>query len=312
MEQLDFEFIKSRGIGDLISDYFSLLKQIFKHFNKSIFKFILPFLAVFLLLFFLGSTLGVDIFYNKEWKTPTVLIILIACGLAILFFYFLFIPTFGIEYMFLLEEKGNTDFTGREVWQNVKKNLGKYIIFFLASILVGLIIAIPVVIVWAILFFIPFLGSIAMGILGSCISVVFISALFLYLKGREGVFDSFPAAYRLVKKKFFAYGLAAYIFRFLLMICLGLLTIIPGIIIAIITYNTIGFNEQVWISFGGKMLLSIGGTILILMGTISTLYSMGMYALIYFSSLETTHKEGTLSQIDQIGHQEDEDETQQP
>lgn len=308
MEKLDFEFIKNRGIGDLIQDYISLFKQVFKHFNKSIFKFLLPVLAIFLVLFFFATSLGVNIFYNKEWNDPTVFIIIILVALLLFFFYFLFIPTFGIEYMFLLEEKGDTSFSGNEVWKRVKQNSGKYVVFFLASIVVGLIIAIPFVIAVFLLTFIPFVGQIALGILGSCVSLVFVCGLFLYLKGREEVFDSFLAAFRLIKKKILIYGLTAYIFRVCLTICLGLLTIVPLAILGIIAYNTIGFNEQFFISFSGKILLSIGGAIALLFSTISTIYSITFYTLIYFSSLETTNKEGTFGQISQIGNKLNDDE----
>lgn len=308
MEKLDFEFIKSRGLGDLIQDYISLFKQIFKHFNKSIFKFLLPLLAVFLILFFFATSLGVNIFYNKQWSDPTVFIILLGVASLVFFFYFLFIPTFGIEYMFLLEEQKDTSFSGTDVWRRVRQHLSQYALFFLSSIVVALIIAIPFLIVAFVFTFIPFLGQIALGIMASCLSIVFICGLFLYLKGREELFDSYLAAFRLLKKKILLYGLTAYIFRICLTICLGLLTILPLVILGIIGYNTIGFNQQFFISFTGKILLSIGGSISILFMTISTIYSMSFYTLIYFSSLEATNKEGTLEQISRIGNDQNDEE----
>lgn len=308
MEKLEFEFIKSRGIGDLIQDYISLFKKIFGHFNKSIFKFLLPILAIFLVLFFFATSLGVNIFYNREWNDPTVFIIMILVALLVLLFYFMFIPTFGIEYMFLLEEKGDTSFSGIDVWKRVKQNLRKYVIFFLASIIVGIVVAIPFVLLAFVFTFIPVVGQIALGILGSCVSLVFICGLFLYLKNRETVFDSFPAAFRLIKKNILLYGLTAYIFRVCLTICLGLLTLVPLVILGIVAYNTVGFNDQFFVSFSGKILLSIGGTLVILFSTISTIYAMTFYSLIYFSSLETTNKEGTMNQINQIGNTQNDEE----
>lgn len=305
MENLEFTFIKNRGFGELIQDYLSLLKRIFRHFNSCIFKFILPFLAIFLLLFFFLSSFGVGLFYSNALNDSAAfaLPILIACFVG--FFYFVFIPTFGMEYMFLLKEKGNTDFKGAEVWQRVKKHLGKYVKFFLASLVVMLIIAIPFIIVAGILVFIPLLGGIAIGILSACIGIVMVCGLFLYVEGKKEVFDSFTASFRLIKKKILVYGLTAYVFSLLIRICLMLITIIPSVILWIIAYNSIGFNEQIFISFGGKLILSIMGTLVILMFTISSIYIMSFYSLIYFSSLETTNKEGTLAQIEQIGMQDD-------
>ncbi|HET8574064.1 MAG TPA: hypothetical protein VFL76_09350 [Edaphocola sp.] len=307
MEKIDFEFIKNRDVGELIQDYLSLFKKIFRHFNRCIFKFILPFLAIFLVLFFFASSLGVDIFYSKDWRTSSVVIIMILVVMLVAIFYFTFIPTFGLEYMFLLKEKENTDFNGKEVWQRVKRHMGKYIVFFLASIVVMLILAIPLALAALIFTFIPIAGQIAFGIAMACVLLVFVCGLFLYLEDRETVFDSFLAAFRLLRKKLLAYGLTAYIFRLLVGISLLLITIIPSAILGVIAYNTIGFNEQILISFGGKIMISILGTLVILFSTISSIYTMTFYTLIYFSSLEATNKEGSIAQLDQIGLTHDED-----
>lgn len=307
MEKLDFEFIKSRGVGELIQDYLSLFKKIFRHFNSCIFKFVLPFLAVFLVLFFFASSLGVDIFYSNDWRTSSVVIIMILVVVLVAFFYFTFIPTFGLEYMFLLKEKGDTDFKGKDVWQKVKSHMGQYIVFFLASIVVMMILVIPIAIAALIFTFIPVIGQIALGIAMACVLLVFVCALFLYLEGRETVFDSFLASFRLLKKKLLAYGLTAYIFRLLMGISLVLITLVPSAILAIIAYNTIGFTEQIFISFGGKIMISILGTLVILLSTISSIYTMSFYTLIYFSSLEVTNKEGSIAQLDQIGQPDDEE-----
>lgn len=307
MEKIDFEFIKSRGIGELIQDYLSLFKKIFRHFNSCIFKFILPFLAVFLVLFFFASSLGVDIFYSKDWRTSSVVIIMILVVVLVAIFYFTFIPTFGLEYMFLLKEKGNTDFKGKDVWKRVRSHMSQYILFFLASIVVMMILAIPIALAAIIFTLIPVAGQIALGIVMACVLLVFVCGLFLYLEGRETLFDSFLASFRLLKKKLLSYGLTAYIFRILTGISLLLITVIPSVILGIIAYNTIGFNEQIFISFGGKIMVSILGTLVILFSTISSIYTMTFYTLIYFSSLETTNKEGSIAQLDQIGQSEDED-----
>lgn len=306
MEKLDFIFVKSRGLGELIQDYLSLFRRIFRHFNSCIFKFILPFLAIFLLLFFFLSSWGVNIFYSDSVSRSAALGLPFLLAAFVLFFYLLFIPTFGLEYMFLLKEKESLDFSGQDVWSRVKHNLRHYIIFYLAAFVVMLILLIPLVIAAVILAFIPLIGGIALGILSACLAVVFSSALFLYLQGKEKVFDSFMAAWRLLKKKILVYGLTAYIFRVLLTICLGLLTIVPALIIGIIAYNSIGFNEHIFISFGGKILISLAGTLFILLVTMTSVYVMTFYTLIYFSSLEATHKEGTISQIEQIGMQDEE------
>ncbi len=306
MDQLDFQFIKGRGLNALFEDYLFLFKKIFRHFNKSIINFLLPFLALFLILFFFVSTFGKTIFFDQNIDTPTVILSVSAAVFVLLLFYWLFIFTYGIEYMFLLEEQGATSFSSKEVWRRVQLHIKKYISFFLASIVIGLILLIPIAIIAGILLFIPFIGPLILGILISCLGVVFICGLFLYLKGKEKLFSSYIAAYKLVKKKLLIYGLTTYLFRIMINICLGLITIIPLVLIGIITYNAIGFSEEIFTTFLGKILVSIGGTILILFSVISTIYSVTFYTLIYFSSLETTRSEATLNQINQIGQTDDE------
>lgn len=306
MEQLGFTFRKSRGIGDLIQDYIQLFKKIFRHFNRSIFQFLVPFLALFILIVFFASSLGVTFFNDAAMRDASVIIVIAVLALITGLIFFMFIPTFGIEYMFLLEERGGADFTGKEIWQRLKSHLVKYFIFFWASVLVMLVLIIPIGLLFFILALIPIVGAFAIGILGACLTTWVYCALFLYITGRERVFDSFTAAFRLVKQKIFVYGLAAYIFQFLTQIILGILTLIPIVVLAIITYNVIGFNEQVFISFGGKVLLSLASAIFMLFVTVASIYLISFYVLIFFSSLEETYREGTLDIIDQIGDTKDE------
>ncbi len=301
MEDLNFEFIKNRNIGDLIQDFLSLFKQIFKHFHKNVLGFLLPAMAIFLILFFFASSLGVNIFYTEQWDSPVSIASMIIVAIALLFFFSIFISTFALEYVILLKERQNTSFSGVEVWSRIKQNLRKYILFFLSMLVVGLIVAIPFAIVSVILLIIPLIGSIAYGILISCLSVVLVGALFLYREDREVLFGSYMAAFSMVHSKLLSYGLAAYVFRFLMGISLALLTAVPGVILALIAYNTIGFNDDFFVTFTGKLLVSLGGSILMLMITLSTLYGMMFYALIYYSSLEVAHQEGTLQEIEQIG-----------
>jgi hypothetical protein len=306
MEKLDFIFRKSRGIGDLIQDYIHLFKKIFKHFNRNIFQFLLPFLALFILIVFFASSLGVTFFNDAAMRDTSVIAIISVLALITGLVFFMFIPTFGIEYMFLLEERDAPDFTGKEIWQRLKSHLGKYFIFFWASVVVMIMIIIPLGLLIFVLALIPVVGAFAIGILGACLTTWIYCALFLYITGREPVFESFLAAFRLVKRKMFIYGLAAYIFQFLTQIILGILTFIPIIVLAIIAYNVIGFNEQVFISFGGKILLSLASAIFMIFVTIASIYLISFYVLIFFSSLEETYSEGTIDIIEQIGDTKDE------
>lgn len=301
MDRLDFEFKKSRGLGELIQDYISLYKRIFKHFNRSILRFILPFVAIFLCLIYIGFNYASSFFFDTANSGFTAFAVAVIIGILVTFFYFIFIPTYGIEYMFILEERGSTDFDGSEVRRAVIGHLRKYIAFFFAATLISFLLAIPLIAVILVSSFIPIIGQIASGVLISILTVIYFGALMLYRKSRAPLFDSFMASFRLMRKKLFIYGLSAYIFQFLISICLGILTIIPAVVIFLIAFNSVSMNQVFFMSITGRIILSIGGTILFSVYTIASIYMATFFSLIYYSSLEATEKEGTLDKIDQIG-----------
>lgn len=301
MDLIDFNFKKSRKLGDLLSDYITLFKQIFKHFNKTILALSLPFIAIFMLITFyffsyfsemISSSQAPSFFFISSIFFPTFLFLML---------FFLLVSTFGIEYMLLLEEKGNTDFSTKDIFRNIKLRITKYIAFFFSSLVVGLMLMIPFGIIAVILAFIPLVGMIALGVLSSMMAMFFYCALFLYLQNRERLWDSYRASFYLIKKKLFEYGLAAYIFQMIMQILLGLLTIVPLIILGIIAFNTIGFNDQFFTSFSGKFLVSLGSSIFTLFIIMSSIYMISFYVLQYFSLLEVSYREDTLDNIDQIG-----------
>jgi len=306
MDTLDFNFKKSRGLRDLLSDYISLFKKIFKHFNAHIITISLPFIALFLLLIFYFTTYITQLINSPNDFSVVFIFSLILPALVFFFLLYLLVSTFGIEYMFLLEEKGSTDFTAKDIFKRIKTNLKKYVLFFLSSIVVSLVLIIPLGLVYFILMFIPLIGMVALGVLSAMLTLFFYCALFLYIQGRERLWDSYKAAFYLIKSKMFEYGLAAYIFQFLTQIILGVLTLIPLAVLFIIGFNTTVSFDHFFESFGGKILLSIGGSIMTLFIIITTIYMISFYVLQYFSLLEINYSEDTLDQIDQIGTTKDE------
>lgn len=302
MKNLDFTFKKSRTLGELIGDFFSLFKQIFKHFTKNILTVSLPFIALFVLFifFFLGSLPS----YFQGFATfPVSSILSFELGAFLVAIIFSFIiATFGIEYMFLLEEKGTTDFSAKDVLRRVRSRVGKYLLFGLCSILITLIIIVPIVIVNLILAFIPIIGSFGSIIFMAMISLFFYCALFLYLSGRESLWGSYGASLSLIKSKVFAYGLASFIIQFISQIILSILIIIPILILGIIAYNTVGFDMLFFSSFAGKFIIAIGVAILTFFAVFFGIYLLCFYVLQYFSLLEISYSEATLDDIDQIGN----------
>lgn len=305
MDFIDFNFKKSRKLGDLLSDYISLFKKIFKHFNKTIIALSLPFIAIFMLISFYFFSYFSQMFSSSQAPSFIFISSIFLPAFFFIMLFFLLVSTFGIEYMLLLEEKGNTDFSTKDIFRNIRLRLPKYIGFFFSSIVVALMLLIPFGIIAVILAFIPLIGMLAIGVLSSMVALFFYCALFLYLQDRERLWDSYRASFYLIKSKIFEYGLASYIFQMIMQILLGLLTIVPLVILGIIAFNTIGFNDQFFTSFSGKFLVSLGSSIFTLFIIISSIYMISFYVLQYFSLLEVSYREDTLDHIDQIGQTED-------
>lgn len=306
MEKLDFTFKKNRKLGELISDYIALFKMIFKHFNKNIITLSLPFAAIFMLLMFYSFSYFVPFIYNSNEPSLGSIIGIAVSFSFLMFFFILIISVFGIEYMLLLEEKGNTDFTTGDVFAKIKQNFGKYLLFFLSSILIMLMISIPFGIAAFILAFIPLVGTIAIGILGAMLMLFIYCSLFLYLQGKEKLWDSYSASFNLIKSKIFEYGVASYLFQFMVNITLGFISLIPIVILAIIAFTTLGFNPDFFLTFGGKIIVSLGISIVTLLMVFAFIYLISFYVLQYFSLLEVSYSEETLEDIEQIGTTTDE------
>ena len=306
MEPLEFTFKKSRKLGDLLSDYIQLYKKIFKHFNKSILTISVPFIGMFLLLTFYFMAQIFPVLNTTEVLNVSFFISLLIPITFFSFFFYLIITTFGMEYMRLLEKKKTTDFNAKEIFVNIRLNFKKYLAFYFFSILVLLVLMIPLSIVAVILMFIPFLGSLAVGVLGSMVSVFFAIALLLYIDDRATLSQSYSLAFKLLKKRIFEYGLAVYIFQLMIQIILGLLTLVPMIILFFIAYNTLSFNETFFYTFEGKLLISIGSVILALFFILTSIYMVSFMVLSYYSLIEDKFTETAIESIENIGHTKDE------
>jgi len=307
MEQINFIFKKTRGFGDLIQDYISLFKIIFKHLNGRIIGIALPFIAVFILAAYYLTTVFSDLIKSPGDFASVASIAFIPMILILfLVLFFILISIFGIEYMFLLEERKSMDFTSSDIYKRIKQNSGKYVRFFLSSLVIGLVLLLPLFALSAVLNLIPVFGSLLLGIITACLMLYIYCALFLYIQGRGGLVESYRASFHLVKAKILEYGLASYVFQLMIQIIMVFVILIPAIIIGIIAFSTVGFSDQFLDGFMGKFLVSIGSSIFMLITIFFTIYIILFYVLQYFSLLESSYKEDTLEQIDQIGGTADE------
>ncbi|MCB9201447.1 MAG: hypothetical protein H6604_00140 [Flavobacteriales bacterium] len=309
MEKLDFVFRKRRDIGLLISDFLDLFKKTFKHFHSTILTLALPFISIFVALIYFALSFGKDFFNNPSNSDIEIIFIYVGFFMLLFMFFFMFIYIFITEYVLKVYKAGNLDFTWKEVLQNCKKYFSKYLKFFLGSILVYLILAIPLILVSFILAFIPFIGGLINQFISTILGVYIIVSFFLYRERNFSLSDSFTQSFNLIKSKLFEYAVASFIFSLMFFIIIGVIILIPSLIIFFISFNSL----QDWIDFNsffdsslGKIIVLLGSFLMMLMYILFSMYYSLFHSLIYFSAIEENFQEETEDEVDLIGTTKDE------
>src|SRR5690606_39088770 len=96
----------------------------------------------------------------------------------------------AIEYFLLLKRKRNTDFGTNDVWSAFRLHIGKYAVFFVVFLVSSAIIAIPLLLVLALVMFIPFLGNFVFGVIMAAVGVWYFCAFAFYRVGYMDAFNS--------------------------------------------------------------------------------------------------------------------------
>jgi len=298
--EVDFEFQKERKIGDFVQSFIDLFKSIYKHFVTTIFGLsALPLGGIALVYYFLSTKItfsaNSNSFEDIDGLTWTGVLILALLALG------LYVYGISIEYFILLKERKDTQFSGQEVLRNFRLNIGRYFRFLFAMILALVVIFIPVVLVAAIAIFIPFIGSFAIGILMSMVGIWLFCSFLFYREGYSDLGSCFTDAYVMLSKKLVQYGVATYIVNFIFQMAVMMISIVPMIIISLLSYNFLGVEAAFFDSSWGKLLMTLGGLFVTLFTLF--LYMAGVLAngIIYETAKDLKFGERIYAMIDQIG-----------
>ncbi len=298
--EIDFEFQKERKVGDFVQSFIDLFKMIYKHFVATIFGLsALPLACIALVYYFLSTKITFSAnsssFEDIDGYSWAGLLILALIALG------LYVYGVSIEYFILLKERKNITFTGQEVLKNFRSNLGRYFMFLIAMILALIVVFIPLAIVAAICAFIPFIGSFAIGILGSMVGIWLFSSFLFYREGYSDLGSCFTDAYMMLSKKLIQYGIATYIVNFIFQMAVMLISIIPMIIIALLSFNFLGVDAAFFDSSLGKLLMTLGGLFITLFTLF--LYMSGVLAngIIYETAKDLKFGERIYGVIEKIG-----------
>lgn len=300
MGQIDFEFKRERKLGEFVQDFINLLKVINRHLFAVLFRLlIIPICLVILIGYYLTTQMRISAsFTNVDYFNVGVSVLSLVLLIMLIS---LFAFGFTIEYFILLRNKRTLDFDSKELWTQFRSNIASYLRFFLAMLVVGVLIAVPVILGVLLSAFIPIVGSFASGIIFSMVGLWFFTAFMLYREGYYDLMDCFGSAFSLLKKKIFEYGLASYIVSFIFQALLSIITIIPMVIIFAISYNAIGFSTEFFDSEWGRTIATFGGLVVVLLFIVYYMLSVISYGIIYETAKELRFGEDIFDRIEKLG-----------
>ncbi|WP_437919257.1 ABC transporter permease [Sphingobacterium sp. LRF_L2] len=302
--EIDFEFRKERKLGEIVQDFVNLLRLIIGHFFRTILRLAIVPLCLILVLIYYGTT-KINLTQSQDFTDSLQVVGIAFACLGALVIVGMICYGFAIEYFILLKNKRNTDFTSADVWHAFRNHIGKYLKFLLIAIIALCILIIPLLLAMFILMFIPLIGSFAAGILMAFVGVWFFCAFLFYREGYMEGGNAIQQSFSLLRRKIIDYSISSYIVSFIFQALLMMLSLMPMLILGIIAYNTIGFQDTFFDSFLGRILVAIGGILFVLLYVVYYMLSVLISGIIYETAKEVNYGEDVYEKIADLGRRDD-------
>ncbi|WP_379967942.1 DUF4013 domain-containing protein [Epilithonimonas sp. UC225_85] len=318
---------QNRKFGSLISDTFTFFKEYGKNYFKNYFALNGFFLLLFVIIFIFGyrefflqmmnsNVNGETYFLQNYFQDNSLLLILgVVVFLILLIAMSIIMYTFPVLYMKRVAETGDHNIKPDQILSDIKKNIGKFFIFFLGMLF---IVAPLMLIIMAISSFlmIIFIGFFLLIFLMPAFINVVNFTLFDFLNTDRGFLGSLGYALKVnfsnifdsQKAKFWKYWASTVIVFLILYIVLTIFTMIPSMfmIFGFVTVPQMGTSEYPASFLSGGM-----GIFFFLIYGVSMLVSFVLYNIMYvhaglqyYDSREDLHRNLDLNEIDTIGTSE--------
>ncbi len=303
------ELYKERDFGALLSDSFLFFKKNGKNYFKNYFIINGGLLLLLVLLIGVGfkdiiaqlfeSNMGNKSFYFEEYfqENPVVFISISIVIFILLLIVGLINYSYPVLYLKLSGTQRRNDFEVSELVTELRKNIGKMLIFMLFSmfiitpimfIVVGINMALVFLIVGFFLFFITIPAMVN----------IFNFTLFDYLFTENGVFESFGNAFSIqFSKNFWKYVGATLVAYIVIQMATSLITTIPMMTMMSGGYfNPDGGDNSVFM-----IVFSVTYVIAILISLIASNLIYMVTGMMYFDSRKDLHQIEHFKEIDSIG-----------
>ena len=296
---------RQRDVGEMITAYFEFFKQNFKPFLNIFISyngiFILGFLGVSYLLVtgFVGTFVNTPV-YGIEADISNYQAYFIA---GVVGFVILFIITallnysLAAVYMIQYEENKGQPVEKGKVWEVIKQNLGKTILF----VILAMFMYIVLMIVGVIISFIPLLGTIAYYIMILAFMSWMGLSFMAMLKDNKEVTDAFGEGWMLLRKFFWKSVGTNLVIGMLLGILMMVVLMVPGILIGIYAFHSLDTGVDLANSPMANIVWTLALSLFLMLYTINQSLSQFVNGILYYSLYEETYNEATRERIDNIG-----------
>lgn len=299
---------QQRDVGEMITAYFEFFKQNFKPFLNIFISynslFILGFLGVSYLLVtgFVGAYLNEPAYgFNTDTNQYELYLIFGAIG-----FFLLFMATtllnysLAAGYMIKYEQGKGETVSKRNVWEMVKQNLGKIILFVFLAVIMYVVL----MVVGMIISFIPLLGTIAYYIMIMAFTSWMGVSFMAMLNDNKDVIEAYGEGFNLVKKYFWKCIGSNLVIGMLLGILFMVALMIPGILIGIYAFHSLDTGVDLANSAVANVIWTIALAFVLVLYTLNQSMLQFVNGILYYSLHEETYNEATRERIDNIGTSE--------
>ena len=296
---------RQREVGEIITAYFNFFKTNFKPFVNIFISYNGLFILGFLGLSYLLVTGFVGAYINTptngfSTNTTKYELYLILGGLG---FIILFIATTVLNYSLaagyiIKYEQGKGDEIAKKmVWELIKDNLGKIILFVILAIFMYLLI----ITIGIIVSFIPVLGTIAYYIMIMAFTSWMGLSFMAMLNENLEVMDAFLEGFNLLKRYFWKCILSNLVIGILLGILMMVVLMVPGIIIGIYAFHSLDTGVDLANSSVANIVWTLALALLLVLYTVNQSMLQFVNGILYYSLHEETYNEATRERIDNIG-----------
>jgi hypothetical protein len=313
-----FELFKKRDFNALFSDTIDFFKRFGKNYYKNyfiingIFLMILVVLIYFISKIFLENAFSTvqdsnnDFIANYVHTNPLMFFGFFAIFILVSIFLSLLNITYPIVYLSLIDKNQTEEISSSQVIVEIRKNIGRFILFFIGTIFIILPIVIIILTILILLCFV-LIGIPLLIIIFPFFSSWFSQSYFIFTIEKHTFIDSLKKGYQLVRPKFWMVVGNALFIQFIIQMIQSTVTIVFYIIAF---FGFLFFRQDIQNETFKNSNFSLAAVcvtlvfvILVIFGYVLNNITIINQGILYYSLREETENKSIKNEIDSIGNE---------